>query len=248
MDTTPPDAAKQPQGQLPTWLHVSDLQGLAQLATQGTLGVAGLAETVQGHVYKTVAATFGPLGAKFIDARPGRSGVKKSGITGLVYGSLKGVTRLAGGTVNAVLAAAAPLAGPQKSSSPRREAMLSALNGVLGDHLLETGNPLAIRMSLRHGGETLPLDKPALAARLPAATGKVLVLVHGLCMNDGQWRSARTNPGGPRHNHGDVLARALGYTPVYLHYNTGQHISTNGRQFAALLEQQIGRASCRERV
>ena len=26
---------------LPTYLHVSDLQGLAQLATQGALGVAG---------------------------------------------------------------------------------------------------------------------------------------------------------------------------------------------------------------
>ena len=42
---------------LPTYLHVSDLQGLAQLATQGVLGVADLAETVQGNVYKAVAAS-----------------------------------------------------------------------------------------------------------------------------------------------------------------------------------------------
>jgi len=47
--------------QLPRWLQVSDLQGLAQLATQGTLGVAGLAEMVQGNAYKAVAAPFGPL-------------------------------------------------------------------------------------------------------------------------------------------------------------------------------------------
>ena len=121
MNKTPTDVAKHPLDPLPTWLHVSDLQGLAQLATQGTLGVAGLAETVQGNVYKAVAAAFGPLGAKFIDATPGSTGVKKSGITGLVYGSIKGVTRLAGGTVNAVLAAAAPLAGPQKTSSRSEE-------------------------------------------------------------------------------------------------------------------------------
>ena len=56
---------------------MSDLQGLAQLATQGTLGVAGLAEMVQGNAYKAVAAPFGPLGAKFIDATPGGSGLKK---------------------------------------------------------------------------------------------------------------------------------------------------------------------------
>ena len=42
---------------LPTYLHVSDIQGMAQLATQGVLGVSGLAETVQGNVYKAVAAS-----------------------------------------------------------------------------------------------------------------------------------------------------------------------------------------------
>ena len=231
--SSPADAAKHPLAQLPTWLHVSDLQGLAQLATQGTLGVAGLAEAVQGNVYKAVAAPFGPLGSKFVDAALGGSGVKKTGITGLVYGGIKGVTRLAGGTVNALLAVAAPLAG-RPASSPQREAMLSALNGALGDHLLQTGNPLTITMSLRQGGEPLPLDRQALAARLTAATGKVLVLVHGLCMNDLQWSSEK--PLGS-HGHGEALARELGYTPVYLHYNTGLHTSTNGQQFAALLEQ-----------
>ena len=214
---------------LPTWLHVSDVQGLAQLATQGVLGVAGLAETVQGNVYKTVAAPFGPLGARFVDHTPGASGVKARGITGLVYSSVKGVTRLAGGAVNTVLSGAAPLVGEQ-ASSPPREAMLSAINGVLGDQLLETANPLAITMSLRHDGEILPLEKAALAQRLPHATGKLLVLVHGLCMNDLQWGSGHDS-------HADALAHALGYTPVYLHYNTGLHTSVNGQQFAALLEQ-----------
>jgi alpha-beta hydrolase superfamily lysophospholipase len=37
--------------------------------------------------------------------------------------------------------------------------------------------------------------------------------------------------------HGERLARELGYTPVYLRYNSGQHVSVNGRQFAELLEQ-----------
>jgi hypothetical protein len=38
------------------------------------------------------------------------------------------------------------------------------------------------------------------------------------------------------HDHGAALARDLGVTPVYLHYNTGLHISTNGRAFAEQLD------------
>ena len=209
---------------LPTYLHVSDIQGLAQLATQGVLGVAGLAETVQGNVYKAVAASL-PGGAKFIDKTPGSSGIKPLGITGLVYGGVKGIARLAGGTVNAVLARAAPLL-PKPASAPAREAVLAAINGVLGDKLLDTANPLTITMSLRHEGQSLVLDKTFLGQRLSHATGKVLVLAHGLCMNDLQWGSG----------HASALAEK-GYTPIYLHYNTGLHTSINGAQFAALLEQ-----------
>ena len=230
---------------LPTYLHVADIQGLAQLATQGVLGVTGLAETVQGNVYKAVAAPFGPLGSRFVDGAPGSSGVKPGGITSLVYGSVKGITRLAGGSVNAVLNRAAPLMTQRfgsVASSPEREAVLSAINGVLGDQLVATGNPLAIGMSLRHEGKPLMLDKAALARRLPQASSKLLVLLHGLCMNDLQWTTGGNSDA--RYNHGDVLAKALGYTPVYLHYNTGLHTSINGQQFAALLEQLVSAWPC----
>jgi pimeloyl-ACP methyl ester carboxylesterase len=55
------------------------------------------------------------------------------------------------------------------------------------------------------------------------------VLLHGLCMNDLQWQSAG-------HDHGDALARELGYTPIYLHYNSGLSVSTNGRILAQMME------------
>ena len=229
---------RNPLAKLPTYMHLSDLQGLSQLATQGVLGVTGLAETVQGNVYKGVAASFGPLGSRFINRAPGSSGVKPLGITGLVYGGVKGITRLAGGTANAVLSRAVPLVNERfgvQASAPQREAVLAALNGVLGDHLLSTANPLAITMSLRHQGQALPLDRAALAQRLHPATGKILVVAHGLCMNDLQW--AATGKDGTPFSHPEMLARQLGYTPVYLHYNTGLHTSVNGQQFAGLLEQ-----------
>jgi pimeloyl-ACP methyl ester carboxylesterase len=100
---------------------------------------------------------------------------------------------------------------------------------VLGDYLAASANPLAITMCMRCRGITLPLECQPLAAAIPHADGKLLVLLHGLCMNDLQWMRNG-------HDHGAALGRDLGYTPVYLHYNSGLHISTNGRALAEQLE------------
>ena len=116
---------------------------------------------------------------------------------------------------------------------------MAALNGVLGDYLVAAGNPLAISMHVRVAGAPVILDRSALAAAFPNAGRNVVVLVHGLCMNDLQWKRES-------HDHGAALARDLGYTPVYLHYNTGRHIAENGREFAALMEELVGElAACR---
>ena len=103
------------------------------------------------------------------------------GIAGFVYRTVRGVTRVVGGGIDAGLALASPaLVGVP--DVPAREAILSALNGVLGDHLVRSNNPLAISMRLRHLGHALILSREALSAQLPNATGKIVVLVHGLCI------------------------------------------------------------------
>ncbi|RZJ03684.1 MAG: hypothetical protein EOO54_25695, partial [Haliea sp.] len=81
---------------LPTWLHASDLQGLAQLATQGSLGLVTVGEAVQGQVYKIAASPFGALGAKWVDPSPDSTGIRERSLTGLVYGTARMATRLAG--------------------------------------------------------------------------------------------------------------------------------------------------------
>ena len=153
---------------------------------------------------------------------------KAGGIAGLVFDTIRGVTTLVGASLDAVLGEVAPLLG-ETASFPEREAVVAALNGVLGDHLAATDNPLAIPMRLRREGKPLELRPEALAAALPRATGKLLVLVHGSSMGDLGW----TRQG---HDHGAALERDLGVTAIYLHYNSGLHVSTNGRAFAALLE------------
>jgi pimeloyl-ACP methyl ester carboxylesterase len=149
-----------------------------------------------------------------------RSETRTRGIAGLVYRSIRGITRLVGGGIDAGLAPFDALG--QGSSSTGREGMLAALNGVLGDHLVATGNPLAIAMRFRQGGEPL----------VPSEGRRLLVLAHGLCMNDLQWNRKG-------HDHGAALARDLGFTPIYLHYNSGLHISINGRAFAGLIEELV---------
>jgi pimeloyl-ACP methyl ester carboxylesterase len=197
-------------------IHAADLRGLSRLAVDATLGITDLVEAM----HHTIASTVG-VGGKNAAGRT-------SGITGFVYRSVRGTTRLVGGGLDAAFGGLLrPAIGGRVSA--RREAMLAALNGVFGDHLADTGNPLAIGMSLRHGGRPLPVESAALAAQFPDAGGRLLVLVHGLCMNDLQWRHAG-------HDHGEVLTREHAFTPLYLHYNSGLHVSQNGRDFAALLE------------
>ena len=202
--------------------HARALRGAAKLATEATTGLTDLVEAVHARIAS-------------VPGLPGPADGRTRGITGLVYKTVRGVTRAVGGSVDTLLGALAPLLAartePTGLPSPEREALLAALNGVLGDHLARSANPLAIRMALRHAGRALVLQREALAAALPHAGGRPLVLIHGLCMNDLQWR--RSNG----HDHGAALADALGFTPVYLHYDSGLHVSTNGRALAHQLEQ-----------
>lgn len=189
-----------------------DVRGVSRLAIDATLALTRLVE----HAHHNIARLPLPLG----EATPASG----AGITGLVYRSIRGVTQLVGGGLEAALAPLAPLMGEVQPTA-QREALLAALNGLIGDHLERTGNPLAIPMQWRVAGRPLPLDPAGIAAALPAAGGKVLLMIHGLCMDDLTWCHAG-------HDHGAALAADAGWTPVYLHYNSGRHISLNGRELA----------------
>jgi pimeloyl-ACP methyl ester carboxylesterase len=60
-----------------------------------------------------------------------------------------------------------------------------------------------------------------------------VVFLHGLMETEFSWSI------GGRENYGSRLARELGYTPVYLRYNSGRHVSDNGRSLAELLEELV---------
>ena len=211
-------------------LRPSDLRAAAQLAVQATRGVATMAEGVHYAVLGTMGLN-GRINKKMPHPQIG-------GLTGFVYRTVHGVTELVGKGLQAAFTKLEPMLAALVDAppdTPEREAVLAALNGVLGDQLEQSHNPLATPMTLRYQGCVLNIN--ALPA-MPGATGKVLLLIHGLCMNELQWTPGRAAAVG--ETVADIpatLAAELGYTPVYLRYNTGRHTSQNGRELASMLEQ-----------
>lgn len=196
-----------------------DLRGLSRLAVDATVGVTDLVEAMHRGIARPWPSLRG--------APPTRT----RGLTGWVYRSIRWVTHRVGRGLDATLAAVEPALG-DRPTSPRRESLVAALNGVLGDHLEATGNPLAIPLRLRHRRRDLPLSAEQLTAAVPVPSRRVVVLVHGLCRSDLHWRRRR-------HDHGAALARDLGATPVYVRYNSGRHVSDNARELAEALESMV---------
>jgi pimeloyl-ACP methyl ester carboxylesterase len=192
--------------------HLEDLRGASRLVIDATTGITELVESM----HRTIAGGPDTLG------RPLEGPV--GAVLGPIYGGIRGVTKLVGAGIDGALAR---LSGVVDAQAPvaEHEAVLAVVNGVLGDYLHDTDNPLAIQMRLRRGGRPLTLQREALATELGSDARRLLVLVHGSCMNDRQWLRRG-------HDHGAALATELGFTPVYVHYNSGLHVSTNGRAFA----------------
>ena len=131
-------------------VRVSDLRGYSRLAIDAVVGVTNLVEIMHANIARVPnilgTATEGPT----------------EGVTGLVYESVRGVTRLVGSNIDVSLALLELELG-HSASSAEREAVLA-------------------------------------------------------------------------HDHGAALAADAGFTPVYLHYKSGLHVSTNGRAFAGQIE------------
>ena len=179
-----------------------------------------------------------------------------SGITGMVYDSIRGITNEVSKRISVPLSvlndslnnrgsgdlkdngddsasvngnvseAARPSSTHSPSPSSIKPTLLSAINGVIGDYLHTQQSPLSIAMTFRQHGNDIELD--VLARHIAESEGKLLIMVHGLCMNDVQWRQSE-------HDHGYHLANDLSCTTVYLRYNTGRHIFQNGIELNALL-------------
>jgi pimeloyl-ACP methyl ester carboxylesterase len=184
---------------------------------QATGGIGSIQRAVAGRVFRAV----GP-GAALV--RPVHEAVTRGVFAGLGLG-----TRAVGmGT-----AALVGRRDAQLSVTPHGSALIAAITGLRGDALEAEGSPLCEPMAVRVGGEPVPLDPDSLGEAFPEPSSRVVVFVHGLMTTEFSWSIGRREP------YGDRLARDLGCTPVYVRYNTGRHISENGRSLSELMEQLV---------
>jgi pimeloyl-ACP methyl ester carboxylesterase len=155
-------------------------------------------------------------------------------ITGFTYSSVRVALGVAARVVGGVASLRAD--GRDLDAGRAGRVALAVLNGAHGDLLAREAPALALDMTVRVAGRAVPLEAGALAEAFPAASGRLAVFLHGLTESEDSWGyGAEKHHGDPSVTYGSRLQRDLGLTPVYLRYNTGLHISDNGRALDALL-------------
>jgi pimeloyl-ACP methyl ester carboxylesterase len=125
-------------------------------------------------------------------------------------------------------------------TAENRHYLAAALNGLFGDRLAEARDPTAFTMSFREGGRDVLPSELGLPARLEGAGRTLVVMIHGLMGDEVIFRETRLQSTSPsRPGLGARLERELGVTVLYLRYNSGLHISQNGRALSSLLEELV---------
>jgi pimeloyl-ACP methyl ester carboxylesterase len=204
-------------------------------------GAARLGGTVlRGTTNRIHELHSGIAGRAFDGVGPAGGPVRKvhDSIAALAYRSV--ASALDAGAAAVGGATARTSSGGPVDETSRGRTVLSVLNGMYGDLVAREAPALSLTMTVRQAGRAVPVDAPSLREAFPEAGSRLVVLLHGLTENEGSWgyRSA-FHHGRPGVTYGDLLHEQLGYTPVYLRYNTGLHISDNGRTLAELLEQLV---------
>ncbi|MBV9099160.1 MAG: hypothetical protein JO079_13995 [Frankiaceae bacterium] len=196
----------------------ADLRAAVALAGRGVAAATNLIRDTHTAIARRAFTVSGP------PARPAH--LLHDAISTSVYAAVGAGARVAA-TATGIAVAAKHATDPSYRplvERPRGNVVLGALNGAWGDWLDRTNSPLALGMTAHYDRQdTNP-------------TGDVAVWVHGLCETDAAWRlKAQEHYGDKASTHGERLREEYGLTPVYLRYNTGLHISANGRSLDALL-------------
>lgn len=223
------------------------LIGLRDLVHDAIDTIAQLVQDTQDASFEKPVALLSQIGL----GEPVRAADQvRRAVTGSVFASIRltnhGVRRIGDGAIALVRGVADGALGPSSenvlangvppASLVWADVAQGALNAALGDFLHHRGNGLATTMGLYRNGAPLALDPQALARALPAASHKLCIFVHGLAGTEtAWWMGAREYHGDPGVSFGTLLERDHGYTSLYLRYNSGRHVSENGRELCLLI-------------
>lgn len=191
--------------------------------------VTELARDVHKALAGRIFGLFGPA------ARPAH--LLHDAIAAGAYAGSRLAVRVLPAAVGAVAAETGKANVDAYAETPRGHFVFSALSGYCGDRLAEDHPALAPVMSVRTHDGPLRRMPGNVAHDCTAPTGKLVVFLHGLCESDRfWWYGAQRAWGDPSITYGSKLRDERDWTPLYMHYNTGLHISENGRLLAGYLE------------
>ena len=213
-------------------MRSGEVKALGRLVGEAVAGPGIVAR----DVHRAVAGrTFGALG---LLAAPVR--VVHDAIANAAYASVRtGLAALPRAGAERA-ARAIPADAAALSATVRGSLTLGALNGAIGDALGRDYRDLALELVVRRDGREVVTDSPGLAEAYPDATPKLAVFLHGLGETDEAWRLLPLARGREdRRTYGARMSEELGYTPVYVRYNTGLHVSDNGRRLSEVLEHMV---------
>lgn len=154
------------------------------------------------------------------------------GIAATAYAGAALGLRLTAGALDRVAAGGL---GPRLEAGARGRFVHAAVNGLIGDRLREERPRLAISCAPRVDGRDVVPDPAGLARAYPAATGRLVVFLHGLCENEAYWNRRRDAVGS---TYPETVHR-LGWTPVLLRCNTGLALRECGEGVSGLLQRLV---------
>jgi pimeloyl-ACP methyl ester carboxylesterase len=205
-------------------MQPDELTAIGELTGDALAGIAGRVHGVHDRIARRVWSSVGPLGA------PVR--IAHDLVAAGAYSGVQLSARVLLRTGARALSTAVPDDSPSLERSATARIAIGVLNGAVGDSLERHQNALALRTTLRKRGQDIQPTRETLRAGFPAATGKLAVFLHGLGETDDAWWLGRE-----RHqSYGSRLRRELGYTPLFIRYNTGRPVSVNGGELARLLD------------
>lgn len=112
---------------------------------------------------------------------------------------------------------------------------LCVLNGVFGDSFEDSKYNLGIKMSFYYENKPVKITKTSLRKIALPNSNKICILMHGSCGSEKGWNFKK----GETNNYGSLLQQDFGYVPFFVRYNSGLHISTNGKHLSYLLEKLV---------
>lgn len=194
--------------------------GLSELA-KATAGIGATHRAIAGRVFGVLRR---PLGGAVEPVATAYDAVA-GGAYRLASDRLAAAGRLSGRVADL------PLRSPV-SETTVGAGVIGVVNGLIGDQLDGRAAALAEDApTVRVAGRAVPVTADGLHGTFPRASGRVAVFLHGLVETEHAWRIGQSSSTPYEHR-----LWASGVTSVFVRYNTGRHISTNGRQLAEVLD------------